>query len=155
MKTIISAVVALLLATQAAAVSINCDGPPLLCGVNEFGRFPTGHTNLHDLILTAEKSVNDTRVYKDTERPVCMRPNSWSASGICAIVYDGNIEGKRVKELLKDIENHGCKRCGNAPAGDTAKQTIFDNVRLSVKVVKDLDKPGMWDHEHWDHEPWL
>ncbi|TFK27852.1 killer toxin [Coprinopsis marcescibilis] len=102
--TIVSS--ALLLASSASALGINCRGSSNCAGTL---------CNLSQLISQAAQ-LPDNNQYFPGQHIVCCG-TSGSPGGLCAFTQNTsqNISGRRVKELLQGLSNHGCGKCGSNP----------------------------------------
>ncbi|KAI8661343.1 Kp4 domain-containing protein [Fusarium keratoplasticum] len=88
-----------LLAARQAAAGINCKGSSS-CG--------TSTNSLGDLVNLANY-VDHSRWYQNGEHIVC-------ADNLCAFLQNtGGMPGTKIRSLLVELSNHGCKKCGSVP----------------------------------------
>lgn len=137
---------ALLLASQALAgkeIWINCKGSSI-CKNKHLGLSKPRAPNptLHDLMEAAEWQVNDTKIYDDGHYAACVSPTNPrpvnTGLGLCAYPYDTGhgITGKMIKELLQDLDDYHCKRCGMVSA--FRPHLAISNGYLAVNTVDNI-----------------
>ncbi|KAH6658517.1 killer toxin Kp4/SMK [Truncatella angustata] len=98
------------LATSTLGLGINCRGNSncggTLCSLTD--------------ILRQVRSLPQGNQYRPGDHISCCGDNA-VASGLCAFVqgnfHDGTITAARAGDLLQDLVNHGCGKCGSIPIG--------------------------------------
>ncbi|RGP78398.1 hypothetical protein FLONG3_3534 [Fusarium longipes] len=90
-----------LLAAGQAVAGINCKGSSQCAGgIN--GAYLSSLVNL-------AQYVDPNRWYKNGEHIVC-------ADRLCAFLQNtGGMPGSSIRPLLRELENHGCNKCGSIP----------------------------------------
>jgi hypothetical protein len=90
-----------LLAAGQAAAGINCRGSSQ-CAGGISGAYLSSLINLASYI-------DQNRWYKNGEHIVC-------ADRLCAFLQNtGGMPGSSIKNLLKELDKHGCNKCGSVP----------------------------------------
>ncbi|KAI1843990.1 hypothetical protein JX265_005828 [Neoarthrinium moseri] len=98
------------LATSAFGLGINCRGNSncggTLCKLTD--------------ILSQVRALPQGNLYNPGQHIACCGDKAL-ASGLCAFVqgdfHDGQISAARAGDLLQDLVNHGCGKCGSVPIG--------------------------------------
>jgi hypothetical protein len=111
------------LAVEATALGINCLGS---------GQCVVSPPQTAETILDFVQGIDNSRTYENGEHIAC-------SSNICAFLQGtGGITGDLIKELVQDLVNFQCDRCGSVPvffnAGD---DDINDHGELTLNRVED------------------
>ncbi|OPB38900.1 hypothetical protein A0O28_0020060 [Trichoderma guizhouense] len=117
---------ALLVASSVAFVNagVNCNGS---------GNCPGIVGSLSD-IVNISQGLDENRIYRPGEHIICIQ--SQLGNGLCAFLQGNSAEnGHFVKILLKDLQNHGCKKCGSVPVDATQGGNDDGNGILTVNAV--------------------
>ncbi|KAH7186811.1 Kp4-domain-containing protein [Fusarium oxysporum] len=107
-----------LLAAGQAAAGINCRGSSQCTG-GLSGAYLSSLINLASYI-------DQNRWYKNGEHIVC-------ADRLCAFLQNtGGMPGSSIKNLLKELDKHGCNKCGSVPVFFPEDNNEKSHVGLSV-----------------------
>ncbi|KAJ5394693.1 hypothetical protein N7509_000246 [Penicillium cosmopolitanum] len=113
------------LALSVSALGINCQGSSQ-CG-NVDGRSTD--------ILASVQKIDPNRTYFNGQRIACWKAGA--GDGLCAFLQGtGGIQGSLIPELVQDLVNHGCTRCGSVPVFfNSGDNNINDHGELTINYV--------------------